>query len=397
MLLSMSTPSIVISNTPVSWIKRNLFNSVLNTILTIGCLIVMGWCATRLGNWMFTQAEWSSVTDNLRLLLVGRYPVQLLWRIWIVVAVLSSLIGFSWGVLASGRWLNRGILMALAACAAIAFALAPWIGLDSTAKWIGILALWIVGAASGWQLVKKLPALRSGLTPIWFASFFILLWLIEGGLGLRTVRRDDLSGLLLTILAAIAGIGLSFPFGILLALGRQSTLPVIRWLSIAYIEIIRGLPLVSIIFMSQVMLPFVLPAGSRPERVTRGIVGLTLFSIAVLAENVRGGLQSIPRGQYEAAKSLGLNAPLSMGLIILPQALRAVIPTIVGQFISLFKDTSLLAIAGLSELLGMGQTILANPKYIGRNEEVYFVIAVIYWGFCFLMSWGSRRLEKSNL
>ena len=194
----------------------------------------------------------------------------------------------------------------------------------------------------------------------------------------------------------MVSIVLSFPFGVLLALGRQSQLPAIRWLSIAYIELIRGLPLIGILFMAQVMLPLVLPADVRPERVVRAIAGFTLFSAAYLAENVRGGLQSVPRGQTEAAKALGLSTPLVLALITLPQALKAVIPSIVGQFISLFKDTSLLTIVGLVDLLGISQSILANPKFLGRYAEVYLFIALIYWVCCYSMFLASKRLEKQS-
>ncbi|MBC6420047.1 MAG: amino acid ABC transporter permease [Prochloron sp. SP5CPC1] len=219
-------------------------------------------------------------------------------------------------------------------------------------------------------------------------------WLLTGGLFLETVKLDDLGGLVLTLLTALVSIVLSFPFGVLLALGRQSNLPVIRWLSIGYIELIRGLPLIGILFMAQVMVPLVLPPDIRPDRVVRAICGLTMFSAAYLAENVRGGLQSIPKGQTEAAKALGLSTPLVLALIILPQALKAVIPTIVGQFISLFKDTSLLAIVGLVELLGISQSILANPKFLGRYGEVYLFIALIYWIFCYSMSLASQKFEQ---
>ncbi|MGL5807080.1 MAG: amino acid ABC transporter permease, partial [Xenococcaceae cyanobacterium] len=187
---------------------------------------------------------------------------------------------------------------------------------------------------------------------------------------------------------------LCFPFGVLLALGRQSKLPVISWLSTAYIEILRGLPLIGILFMAQVMLPLILPPNVRPDRVVRAIAGYTLFTAAYVAENVRGGLQSIPRGQTEAAKALGLNTPLTLLLVVLPQAIRAVIPSTVGQFISLFKDTSLLALVGLTDLLGISQSILANPKYLGKYTEVYLFIAVIYWLGCYSMSLASKRLEK---
>ena len=215
-------------------------------------------------------------------------------------------------------------------------------------------------------------------------------------LAANSVKLDRISGLMLTIPVALVSIILCFPFGVLLALGRQSKLPVIHWLSVAYIELIRGFPLIGILFMAQVMLPLVLPADVRPDRVVRAIAGFTIFSAAYLAENVRGGLQSIPRGQVEAAKALGLNPVYTLAFIILPQALKAVIPSMVGQFISLFKDTSLLAIVGLTDLLGISQSIIANPKYLGRYQEVYLFVAVIYFLCCYAMSFASRKLESKN-
>jgi general L-amino acid transport system permease protein len=229
---------------------------------------------------------------------------------------------------------------------------------------------------------------------IWLLTLPLIAWLLLGGLFLTTIPLDDLSGLILTLLVAIASMILSFPLGVLLALGRQSELPAIRWLSIGYIELLRGLPLLGILFMAQVMLPLILPAGTRPERVIRAIAGFTLFAAAYLAENVRGGLQAIPKGQIEAAKALGLKPIFVLLLIVLPQALKAVIPAIVGQFISLFKDTSLLAIVGLVDLLGMAGSVLANPKFIGDYPEVYLFLAFIYWIFCYSMSLASRRLEQ---
>jgi general L-amino acid transport system permease protein len=222
-----------------------------------------------------------------------------------------------------------------------------------------------------------------------------ILWLIKGGLGLEETSTNVWTGLLLTLLAAVISITLSFPIGVLLALGRQSELPVVRWFSILYIEVIRGLPLLGILFFAQYMLQLFLPPEyPRLDQLVRAIVGLTLFSAAYLAENVRGGLQAIPRGQAEAARALGLNPALVVSLIVLPQALKAVIPAIVGQFISLFKDTSLLALFGLLELLGISRSILAQPQFLGRYAEVFFFIGLIYWIFCYGMSLASRRLEK---
>jgi len=234
----------------------------------------------------------------------------------------------------------------------------------------------------------------SWLALAWMISFPIILWLIGGGFGLRSVSSNLWNGLLLTLLMAAVSIALSFPIGVLLALGRTSSLPIVRMFSILYIEIIRGMPLIGILFLAQVMLPLILPPDVRLDRVLRGIAGLVLFSAAYMAENVRGGLQAIPRGQVEAAKALGLNTPLTVMLIILPQALRAVIPAIVGQFIGLFKDTSLLSLVGLIELTGIARSILAQPQFLGRYAEVYLFIGALYWLFCYSMSHASRKLEK---
>jgi general L-amino acid transport system permease protein len=193
---------------------------------------------------------------------------------------------------------------------------------------------------------------------------------------------------------AISGIVFSFPLGVLLALGRQSTLPLIKWFCVFYIEVVRGLPLIGILFMAQVMLPLFLPAGLEIDRVLRAIAAFVFFSAAYLAENVRGGLQSIPKGQAEAARALGLSIPLTIILITLPQALKASIPAIVGQFIGLFKDTSLVAIVGLVDLMGVSRTVLSQPEFIGRYAEVYLFVALIYWMFCFSLSQASQKLEK---
>lgn len=294
----------------------------------------------------------------------------------------------------SKKLLNRINLSILALIAVILALLGIPISVLSSIKLLGILILFVIAALMGKKITHKFTNFSKWLALIWGLTFFLLLGLLQGAFWLRPVRLDDFSGLILTVLVAIVSIILSFPFGVLLALGRQSALPIIRWLSIVYIELIRGLPLIGILFMAQVMLPLILPQEMRVQRVIRAIAGFTLFSAAYLAENVRGGLQSVPKGQIEAAKALGLNTFWVLILVVLPQALRAVIPTIVGQFISLFKDTSLLAIVGLVDLLGISQSILANPKFIGRYGEVYIFVAVIYWVFCYSMSLVSRQLEN---
>ena len=229
--------------------------------------------------------------------------------------------------------------------------------------------------------------------------YFPLVILIIRGFGeggfLTFVPSNLWGGLLLSLILAVVGIVLSFPIGVLLALGRQSELRAVKMLCVIYIEFIRGVPLITLLFMGQVMLPFFLPSGMTIDRVIRAAVAIIMFSAAYLAENVRGGLQSIPKGQYEAGDALALSGFSKMVYIILPQALKAVIPVLVGQFIGLFKDTSLVALVGLLDLLGIARGVLANPLYIGRQLEVYLFITLVYFVFSYTLSYGSHRLETS--
>ncbi|PZO56491.1 MAG: amino acid ABC transporter permease [Phormidesmis priestleyi] len=262
------------------------------------------------------------------------------------------------------------------------------------------------GIVAGWQLSQRIsiPQIPTWISKIvlflvGFIVVYQVLWRLPYALGLdvglKNVSTNSWGGLTLTLLLAISGIALCFPAGVLLALGRRSKLPIVQAFSVAYIELIRGVPLISILFMGQVLIPLFLPEGVRPDRVVRAIIGLTIFSAAYLAENVRAGLQAVPLGQSEAAQSLGLNKPLTTALIVLPQALKTAIPAIVGQFISLFQDTTLLGIVGLVELLGISQNLLASPTYLGDYKEGYVFIAAIYWVFCYAMSYGSRRIESA--
>jgi general L-amino acid transport system permease protein len=243
--------------------------------------------------------------------------------------------------------------------------------------------------------VRRLVA-RRALVIAWMLSIpvsFILLSGISDGPPLPSVGSNLWGGLLLTILIAAIGIVLSFPLGVVLALGRRSSLPAVRILSTGYIELIRGVPLVTILFMADIMLPLFLPGEWRLDRVARAMGGITLFSAAYVAENVRGGLQAIPTGQVEAAHAIGLSTAQTNFFIVLPQALRAVIPANVGLFISLMKDTTLVVIVGLLELLGIGRAILAQPESLGAQLEVYIFIAAVFFVLCYALSKASYRLE----
>lgn len=387
-------PTVQIS--PVDWAKKNLFSDWFNTLLTIVSVMVIGWVLTTLLSWALTSARWDVLPANFQLLMVGRYPVNLLWRVWLGLGIIMGLGGFSWGVLSRDARLfdRRGLIMLGILAATLVVVLALLTDPTSIIVSLGLIVLLVGAAFVGQQAGQVKPQLGTWLPALWLLGFIVSFALVRGLIIGRPVRLDDFSGLLLTLLTALVSIVLSFPLGILVALGRRSDLPIIRWLSVAYVEIIRGLPLITILFASQLLVPLALPGYIRTGRVVRALVGLTLFSAAYLAENVRGGLQSVPRGQAEAAKALGMNPILTTSLIVMPQALKAVIPTIVGQFISLFKDTSLLTIVGFSELLGIGQTVLANPQYLGRSGEVLLFIGFIYFLCCSAMSWASRRLEK---
>ncbi|AFY90896.1 amino acid ABC transporter permease [Chroococcidiopsis thermalis] len=376
---------------PLNWVQKNLFSTWYNSILTIVCLAVIIWGLSNFISWALTAAQWGVVGANLRLFFVGRFPPELYWRVWTALGLIIGLAGLCWGyIVRNSPIFSRTILFVLGVMIA-AIVLLP---LELSAR-LWILAIAII-AIVGYAVGRKLPtSISPWLTPAWGLVFIVNVWLIGGGLGLASVPTNVWSGLLLTLLTAICGIVLSFPFGVLLALGRQSPLPIVRILSILYIEVVRGLPLIGILFLAQVMLPLFLPPNFRNlDRVLRAIAGLVLFSAAYLAENIRGGLQAIPRGQYEAAKALGLSSPLVVLLIVLPQALKAVIPAIVGQFIGLFKDTSLLALFGLLELTGISRSILAQPQFLGRYAEVYLFIGLLYWLFCYGMSTASRYLER---
>jgi general L-amino acid transport system permease protein len=230
---------------------------------------------------------------------------------------------------------------------------------------------------------------------LWLIALFVMGLLLKGGLfGLPPVESTKWSGLPLTLLLSVFGLTAAYPLGVLLALGRQSRMPAIKSLSIVYIETIRGVPLISLLFMSSVMFPLFLPEGITINNILRAQVAIILFTAAYIAEVVRGGLQAISRGQYEAAESLGLNYYQKMRLIILPQALKIVIPPSVGILISAFKDTSLVVIIGLFDLLKTTQATLSDPRWMGFSVEAYIFIALIYFAGCFSMSSYSRRLER---
>ncbi|MEI6560220.1 MAG: amino acid ABC transporter permease [Rhodospirillaceae bacterium] len=338
---------------PVGWLRANLFSSWLNTLLTLLILWALAGVVPPLLRWALTHAVfsaadsavcraadgacWAFITEKYRLILFGTYPYHQQWRPLLAVAVLIALFVVSCDRRTWKRWL---------------------------------LPLWLGGGI----LVG------------------VLMW--GGVLGLDYVENRLWGGLPLTLILSVVGLVVAFPVAVLLALGRRSELPVVRAVSVAYIELIRGVPLVSLLFMAAVMLPMVLPAGMTIDKLLRAQIAFILFAAAYLAEVVRGGLQAIPRGQYEAADALGLGYWQKMATVILPQALAVAIPPIVNTVIAFFKDTSLVIIIGLLDLLSTAKSAISDPGWHGFYRESYLFIAVIYWGFCFSLSRYSQWLER---
>ena len=377
---------------PVAWLRENLFSGWVNSLVTVLIGAVLLWLVLTIGQWVVTEARWGVVTNNLRLFLIGQYPADQAWRLWLDMAIISVLAGLSAG--AWGR-ATRALGITLSVCQLMLAGL-------MLASPLGVIpaGLFVLNAALVW--VAFFIGLRGWiyrrlLLIAWIASLPISYVLISGmaGTPFPSVSSNIWGGLLLTVLLASVGIILSFPFGVLLALGRRSRLPVVRILSTGYIELIRGIPLVTILFMADIILPLFLPGEWRLDRVARAMGGITLFSAAYVAENVRGGLQAIPSGQIEASQALGLSGMQTNLYIVLPQALRAVIPANVGLFISLLKDTTLVTIIGLLELLGISRAVLAQSDSFGAQMEVYVFIAAVFFVLCYAMAQASYRLERA--
>ncbi len=370
-----------------TWLKENLLSPWYNAIITVISLAIVYVVLKGTIQWVLFGAKWGVVKENLRLFAVGPYPADQVWRVWLALAMAVLLGGISWrawggSMRAALVYLPVPILLVL---------VAP-LSMEAKRNWLVVIALFPLGSALTYVRIPWAKILPWA----WLGVFFTTIILLRGfrnSEAIPFVETGLWGGFTLTVLLAVVAIVVSFPIGVLLALGRRSRLPVVKMFSIAYIELIRGVPLVTILFMAQVMLPLFLPKELRIDKVLRAMVGMIMFSAAYMAENVRGGLQAIPKGQYEAAQALGLNYYQMMRYIILPQALRAVIPAIVGQFIGLFKDTSLVAIVGLLDLLYVALSVISQPEWIGRQAEVFLFIAVIYWVFCYAMSYASRRLE----
>ncbi len=347
---------------PVAWMRTNLFGSVLSSIVTIvfGLLIIRE--AVLFFDWGVLHAVWSVpdgangqpdttacrdargvgacwavIHEKYRFILFGRYPYDQQWRPGIVNLLFIGLYAIS----AMRRFWRKELIL------------------------------------------------------IWVATLVVIGVLMWGGfLGLDWVPQDQWGGLPLTLILATFGLALAFPLSVAVALGRRSTkLPAVKALCVLYVELIRGVPLITLLFMASVMFPLFLPDNFNIDKLLRAQVAIILFAAAYLAEVIRGGLQALPKGQYEAADALGLSYWKKTGLIILPQALRLVIPPLVGTFIGFFKDTSLVLIIGLFDLLAAGKIAISEPIWAAYSTEVYLALAAIYFVFCYTMARYARGLE----
>jgi len=337
---------------PLAWLRANLFNSIPNTILTLAALYLLALTIPPVIRWALIDAVWHGETGRAchsggacwafiaekgRFILFGRYPYAEHWRPLFTVVIF--------------------IAMILASC-------------DRRLWGRRLVILWLAG----------------------LIAVGVLMW--GGVLGMTYVETSVWNGLPLTLILATLGVVFAFPLAILLALGRRSRLPAVRVICVGYIELVRGVPLITVLFMASVMLPLFLPTGVTIDKLLRAQVAIILFAAAYLAEIVRGGLQAIPRGQYEAADSLGLGYWRTTRLIVLPQALAMVIPPLVNSFIGGFKNTTLVIIIGLFDLLGAANAALTDANWQGFYIEAYVFTAVIYWTFCFFMSRYSQMLER---
>jgi general L-amino acid transport system permease protein len=331
------------------------------------------------------------------------------WRGNSAMIWIGLLAGLTHGML-DGQRARRGALIAAAAgvlfLLPLGFQIEPWLfGIKAPILLpllVNLLLAGFIGREAGRSLAN-IGGIRKALAWVWAVSLPLLIIMLTNfdvGVArvapveaLPIVEPNIWSGIMLTLVLAVVSIVASFPIGVLLALGRRSTLPVVRWFCILFIEIVRGVPLITILFMAQVMLPLFLPLELSIDRVVRAMAGMTLFTAAYLAEIVRGGLQAVHNEQVEAARALGLSEILVTGLIVLPQALRAVIPPIMGQFVSMFKDTSLVAIVGLLDVLAIGQSVIKQREYLGAVREIYLFAGVFYFVVSYAMSAASRRLE----
>ncbi|UPH72577.1 amino acid ABC transporter permease [Abyssibius alkaniclasticus] len=394
----------------VGWLRQNLFSGPFNTILTIVSAAVIIFLAYEILPW-FTNSIWNAsslsecreiadgacfavINERFNQLMFGFYPSELYWRP--VLAFVLLLIALAPVLIDT---VPKKLLLLTAVYPAIMYLLI-WGG--SIWPPIFVLAGFVVSAVV-FSVVDKLAGTLAAIIIAVLAALFWWLYAVVpvsdvfisiADIGFVEVTSNQLGGFMLSIIIGMTGIALSFPIGIVLALGRQSDMPIVKIMCVGFIEFIRGVPLITLLFTASLLLGYFLPKGTTFDIVLRVMIMVTLFASAYMAEVIRGGLAALPRGQYEAADALGLNYWQAQRLIIMPQALKISIPGIVSTFIGLFKDTTLVSIIGLLDPLGLSSAIRANQAWNGIIWELYGFIALVFFIFCFSMSRYSMYLER---
>jgi len=386
----------------IGWLRANLFSSRFDSALTVvslAAIVAALWFGLR---WIFITADWTVISALGGLLAIGPYNTEqacpgqnCFWRPQVVLLMVTALLGMAWGLAGGGT--ARRIAIGAAVIVTL-FAFLPYgferMGMDVRL----LLAANILTTLAGWAIARYTGMSARTIAFCAVAAFIITLVLfrgVSGVPGLQPVSTLHWGGLMLNLLLAVAGIVVSFPIGIALALGRRSNLPVVKLLCVVFIEVFRGVPLITLLFMSQVLVPLAFPEDFQTNSLLRASIIITLFSSAYMAENIRGGLQALHPGQAEAARALGLPAWQTTLFISLPQAIRNVIPAIVGQFIALFKDTTLVYIIGMLDVLEFGRAFIqGNAEYLANQKELFIFLAVVFWVFCYTMSYVSQRVEE---
>ena len=385
------------------WMRLNLFNAWHNSAMTVVAVVIMALAAWFGLRWVIFDANWSVIPTLGGLIVIGQYNIEAacpgqncFWRPQASLLLITALLGMGWQVAGGGITKRFAILVAVVAAA---FAFLPY-SLDTMGWDVRLLLLANLPAvAVGWLLARYTPLGTTSRVALMFVFVFILTLVLLRGISgvpfLGPVSVIYWGGMMLNLLLAVAGIGFSFPIGIGLALGRQSNLQVVKLMCIVFIETFRGVPLITLLFMSQVLVPLAFPANFPVNSLLRAAIVITLFSSAYMAENIRGGLQSLHPGQAEAARALGMAGWQTMLFISLPQAIRNVIPPIVGQFISLFKDTSLVYIIGMLDVVEISRAFIqGNPEFLANAKELFIFLALVFWVFTYTMSTVSRRVEQ---
>lgn len=367
----------------MEFLRKKLFPGWLDSVLSIVTIMTVAILLYSFSYWAIVQADWSVISSSLRFMMAGALSITDLWRAWLASTLFFFLLGSSLARIARGRT-NRALPWTIALLALAAMAL--W---SADFPSVALSTALLLAMACGWWLGARYALGSAWLSLGWVAGTIIMWNILVPSEG-RAVG-GLLLGVLITLVAAIA----SFPLGVLLALGRTSRLPGVRVTCTGYIELIRSLPLISILYWAWMVVPLILPGDIRINDLIRGAVGFTLFYAGYVAEYIRGGLQGVSEGQWNAARSLGLRKFHTLYYIILPQAIRSVLPGLVGNVLDIFNNVPLLFIIGLTEFVRAGQVVLSNPQHSNQLYEVYIFMFAVYLLIATVLSWSSRVVERS--